>query len=207
MMDIGMLAIPSHVRNKTSPLEVSEIKVLRSHTILSFRLLENFNSDIKKFLSGIALQHHEAFDGTGYPRGLKGDQIYPLATIAGTCDSYTAMIEKRPFRDAYLPAMAIRHMLSPKNISRYNPKVIRAFARELSIYPLGSFAELNDGRIVIVLASHEEAPKRPIVRVIRNSKKLPVQEIVFLDLKHEDNLRIIKPIDPRNYAMNPIEEI
>ena len=96
LMDIGMYAIPISIRQKTKPLDPHEIKLLKSHPIFSFRLL-NTSNELRDLITKLAIEHHEYYDGSGYPNGLKGDAIAQNSMIASICDSYTAMIEKRPY--------------------------------------------------------------------------------------------------------------
>ena len=96
-MDLGMFTIPSSIREKDKTLDVEEIKLIKKHPLISHRLLYSASSTKSIRISNIALQHHEAYDGSGYPRGLKGKNIDQDAMLAKICDVYTAMIEKRAF--------------------------------------------------------------------------------------------------------------
>ena len=205
-MDIGMLAIPSHVRDKTSPLENQEEKLMRTHTILGYRLLENMKQ-IQKLVSIIALQHHETFDGSGYPHGLKGNQIDPIASLANVCDTYTAMIEKRPYRDAHLPALALRKMLAATNMKRYNPKIINALVRQISFFPIGSLLKLSNKSIALVVGTNPQNPKCPVVRLLRHPDGHRLSRLEFVDLSAHEKLKIVDAISARAAQIELMSEL
>jgi len=97
--DIGMLAIPDHVLRKTTPLEPEEYERIKSHTTIGESLLGNLHS--LHPVRPIVRHHHERYDGTGYPDGLKGDAIPLLAQIVGVVDAYDALTTARPYQDAH----------------------------------------------------------------------------------------------------------
>ncbi|HMX57951.1 MAG TPA: HD domain-containing phosphohydrolase [Leptospiraceae bacterium] len=193
-MDAGMYQMPAHVREKSSALADPERNAVKSHTILGNQLLLK-GGKVKPALANIALQHHEHFDGTGYPQNLKAAQIDELARIALIVDSYTAMIEKRNYRPGMLPYDAMRTMLS-QDTARYDPKLLRAFLGKVSIYPVGSIVQLSDKRLALTLGCRPEKPLRPLLRLLRDESGLPYNKATFVDLFVSSELYIVRAVDP-----------
>lgn len=96
--DIGMLAIPDHVLRKTGPLETEEYDLVRSHAVVGDGLCSNLRS--LQPVRPIVRHHHERLDGSGYPDGLRGDQLPLLAQIVGVVDVYEAVTTEAPYQTA-----------------------------------------------------------------------------------------------------------
>ena len=99
--DIGKVAIPDSVLLKGSALTVEEFDVIKSHTTLGAQMLSNGQSIYMKLARDIALCHHEKWDGSGYPNGLKGDEIPLSARIVAIADHYDAMRSDRPYKTGF----------------------------------------------------------------------------------------------------------
>ncbi len=99
--DVGKLYIPAPINEKSGPHDDREIQIMREHPILGYAHLSAFKpTPMVKLASIIALQHHEKYDGTGYPFGVSGDRIVLESRIVSICDVYDALREDRPYRDA-----------------------------------------------------------------------------------------------------------
>ena len=205
-MDLGMFTIPSSIREKDKTLEAEEIKLIKKHPLISHRLLYSASSTKSIRISNIALQHHEAYDGSGYPRGLKGKNIDQDAMLAKICDVYTAMIEERPFRKRFLPYVALKNMLS-NSAKRFDPDILRVFIKEMSIYPVGSFVKLNNSCIAMVIAIHPQNSNLPILRLMRDPQKLPYPELQFMDIAQESAIQIESPVAPASVGIDPVREL
>ncbi|MCE9600108.1 MAG: HD domain-containing protein [Spirochaetia bacterium] len=205
VMDAGMYQIPGHVRDKAGALADQERAALRSHPIIGNQLLLK-NAKVKPALANVALQHHEYFDGSGYPQSLRAAQIEETARIALIADSYTAMIEKRPHRPGMLPYDAMKTMLSV-DTGRFDPKLLRAFLGRLSIYPTGSIVQLSDKRMGMTLGCRPEKPLRPILRLLRDESGLPFSQLNFVDLFQASDLYIVRALDPLGAGIDLEAEI
>ncbi len=205
LMDTGMARVPLHIRDKSGELNEQEWGSIKKHPLLGYQLLVK-NAKVKAALASIALQHHESFDGSGYPQGLKGKQIEESACIASIADSYTAMIEKRAHREAFLPYDAMKNMLSVQ-MNKFDPKLLRNFLGQLSIYPFGSLVELSNKRIGLVLGCRPDKPLRPLLRLLRDENGLPYNGLIFIDLTYETDVYIVKALNPANSGINLESEI
>lgn len=123
--DCGKVGIPESVLNKPGPLTTAEWRVMRTHPIIGYQLV----ADIP-FLRTAALVvrcHHEMFDGTGYPAGLRGEEIPLAARVFSVVDAFDAMTADRPYRAA-LPVEAAVEELQKMAGTQFDPEVVRIFA-------------------------------------------------------------------------------
>lgn len=131
--DIGKIGIPDEVLLKPSPLTPWEWELMRTHPEKGYRVL----SPLIPFLGpieGIVLHHHERWDGTGYPRGLRGEEIPLLARIVAVADAYEAMTSDRPYRPGLLPEEALERIRRGAG-SQFDPEVVEAFVRVFARKP------------------------------------------------------------------------
>ena len=108
--DVGKIGIPDHILLKTGSLTESEIRVMRQHTEIGYRILAGSQSDLLSIAAGIALTHHERIDGTGYPKGLRGDDIPVEGRIVAVADVFDGLTTHRPYKKAVELEEAIRVM-------------------------------------------------------------------------------------------------
>jgi len=124
--DIGKLAIPDRVLLKPGPLTESEWEIMRRHARIGYELVKSIS-----FLAGaaeIVLTHHERFDGSGYPQGLRAEEIPFSARIFAVADTLDAMTSDRPYRAA-LPLQAARDVIECGSGTLFDPLVVTAFLR------------------------------------------------------------------------------
>jgi len=128
--DIGKMAIPLDLLNKSAPLNTQEVAVIRTHCQRGHSILQGHSDKLIVLASEIALHHHERYDGTGYPGGLAGEAIpYPARLIA-VCDTYDALREDRPYRRGLPHAQAMSKIIDGDGRTRpehFDPDVLNAF--------------------------------------------------------------------------------
>jgi len=162
--DVGMLRVPDEIKAKNGNLETNELNTMRSHPLYSYQIINN-DLSISEQVAQIALQHHERWDGEGYPQGLDGKNIDYLARIVSIADAFEAMISERPYRNSMIGYEAMKQILSD-NSRRFDPEILKIFIRSMGIYPLGSLVLINDGSIGRVINVNKEAPLRPTVIIL-----------------------------------------
>ncbi len=123
--DIGKLRLSRYVSGKENPLVVEEIKYVRRHPQLGCEALQN--RGYSSFVLETIYYHHENYDGSGYPQNLQGDEIPLGSRILRVCDTYAALTEKRPYREAFEPETAIRLMID--EIKNFDMQVFLAFMK------------------------------------------------------------------------------
>ena len=126
--DIGKLGVPDGILLKNGPLNDEEWQIMKKHPEIGANLLTHFES--LKEVSKIILAHQECFDGSGYPKGLKGEEIPLFARIIGVADAWHAMTIDRPYRNALGAAVAISELLKYKG-EQFDPKIVDALIKGL----------------------------------------------------------------------------
>ena len=178
--DIGMVKVPKSILAKKEKLTAEEVNQIRTHPIHSYRVI---SKELKypEEIGLIALQHHEHWDGQGYPRKMKGEDINLAARIVAVADSYIAMINNRPHRGPIIGYSAMKSVLND-NGRHFDPKILKVFLESMGIYPIGSIVQLNNSAIGRVVETHMEAPLRPAVELIIDEygNKLGEREVVDL---------------------------
>jgi HD-GYP domain-containing protein (c-di-GMP phosphodiesterase class II) len=196
--DVGMLRIPAEILQKKGKLTPEEQQQIHTHPIYGYRII---SKELKypEDVALLALQHQERWDGKGYPRRLKGEDIHLSARIVAVADAYEAMINVRPYRNPMISYSAMKAILSD-NSRHFDPQVLRAFVESLGIYPIGSIVQLNNSAIGRVVENHGDAPLRPRVELLIDEYSARIEHPQLIDLLERKNLFIVKAIDPR--AMN-----
>jgi HD-GYP domain-containing protein (c-di-GMP phosphodiesterase class II) len=150
LFDIGKTAVPREILNKEGALSPEELVIVRSHVKESVSICKLSGIDDKDILDGIA-SHHERYDGSGYDRGLVGNQIPILGRILAVADTFDAMTSSRVYRDAVSSKISFNFIMSA-NETEFDPDICKIFIAGMGIYPPGTIVELSDGRVATVAA-------------------------------------------------------
>jgi HD-GYP domain-containing protein (c-di-GMP phosphodiesterase class II) len=163
--DLGMLALPQAPHEQQRELSDEEFVEIAKHPVLTVEMFANYLASLPFPSLLVAYQMHERPNGSGYPRGRTSDEIHALAKIAAVADAYTALVSPRPHRPGLQPYHAVRFLL--KNVSEglYDPAVVRALLRTISLFPLGSFVALQDDLVGKVIRSNPDKYDRPVVEI------------------------------------------
>jgi len=194
LMDIGMEQVPAEIRTKEGKLTEAELNKLHAHPLLGYQLLTQ-KAKVKNNIAQVALQHQEHFDGSGYPRKIKGDEITEFARIAMITDSYVALLEDKSYRTKKLPYEAMKELLA-LGIYNYDPQLMKVFLNHFSVYPVGSLVEISDETIGMVAASFQDKPMRPLVYIVRTAEGITTRHLHFYHLLYKPTLYIAKPLLP-----------
>ncbi len=161
--EIGMIKFPPQFYMTNKTLTPAERKIMFTHPLLSYEILKTLEFPLQ--IARAALEHHEKENGTGYPRKLNGKDICLYAKIISVACSFEAITAPRHHRDAKSSHEAMVEML--KNTGRqYDENVIKALLCSMSLYPIGNYVSLMDGRIALVADTNPEDPKNPIVQLL-----------------------------------------
>lgn len=126
------------------------------------------------------MHHHEKFDGSGYPKGLKNDEISILSRMGAICDVYDAITSDRPYKKGWEPTIAIKNMSQWKG--HFDPTIFRAFISNIGIYPVGSIVRLKSGKIGVVIERCESNLLTPKIKVFFSAKSNLHIPIDIIDL-------------------------
>jgi len=131
--DLGKIAVPDHILLKPGKLTPEEFEVIKSHTLLGAdsqkkTMMTLGDSDFSQLTYNITRHHHERWDGSGYPDGLKGEEIPPEARITAIADVYDALRSKRPYKDP-LDRQKTRDIILGESGAGFDPDIVEVFLR------------------------------------------------------------------------------
>jgi len=155
----------------------------------------------------VCLHHHEKTDGSGYPRGLKGDEISLFAKMGAVCDVYDAITSNRPYKLGWDPAESLRKMAEWTS-GHFDPKVFQAFVKSMGIYPVGSLVRLTSGRIGVVVEQTAKSLTTPRIKVFFSTKSNLRILPQVIDLSHPDTSeKIAGREDPAKWHFPDLNEL
>lgn len=197
--DVGMLRIPDSIISKDGKLDDNEQQIMRSHTFYGYKFIVNellYADEVGK----AAVQHHERWDGEGYPARLAGPNIDIGGRIVSVADAFEAMVSPKAWRDSMVGYKAMKNLLSD-NARRFDPDIIKAMIQSMGIYPVGSIVLMNNSVIARVVDTNRDAPLRPKIRVLIDEFARPYtqNEGELIDLTGNHTLFIARAIDPSEY--------
>lgn len=183
---IGLAQIPPELRNKKEKLSDEEFEEIHKAPQIAHDFLSRCGITDAAILLA-AGQTRERFDGSG-PQGLSGSDIAFSARMTSLLSMFEALIHFRPYRSRLLPRDAIRELVNHHK-KEFDPNLLKALIESISLYPVGTYVQLNSGDIGLVIRVHPKLPLRPIVRIMLNNRgeKIALREI---DLKQQPNLMV-----------------
>lgn len=168
MHDLGKAPIPLKLLNKAGKLTEAEFEVIKTHPQLGFRILQ-MSQHIEAKTLDACLHHHEKMDGSGYPEGLKGDEISLAAKMTAVCDVYDAITSDRPYKRGWDPAYALRQMAEWSR-GHFDLPVFHALVKTLGIYPVGALVRMNSGRLGVVLEQSGSSLTTPRIKLFYSTR-------------------------------------
>lgn len=165
--DVGKTLIDEKILDKPDKLTPAEFEEIKKHTTYGYDILRE-QPDIPLLSAHCALQHHERIDGSGYPRGLKNNEIHEYGKIVGLADIYDALISNRSYRKGYLPHEALDIIFA--SADKFDLHMMTIFRDHIVIYPVGMMVRLTTGDKGVVVDVNSKHPHRPIVRILKNEK-------------------------------------
>ncbi|WP_258238410.1 HD domain-containing phosphohydrolase [Arcobacter sp. CECT 8983] len=130
MHDIGKVGIPDSILNKPAKLTPQEYEIMKDHVNIGYDLLKNSSRDTLKASAIVAYEHHEKWDGSGYPRGLKGEEIHIFGRITAICDVFDALAHERPYKKAWELDRIIK-LLKEEKAKHFDPVLVDLFLENL----------------------------------------------------------------------------
>ena len=161
--DIGKLKIDENIINKPGKLTDVEFEEIKKHSIYGYNILKE-TVGISKNVSLGVLQHHEREDGSGYPLGLKENEIHEYAKIIAICDTYDAMTSNRVYKSKKSPFFAAE-ILRDEGFNILDPKMTRVFLDKIAGFYVGCIVLLSNGEEGDIIYIHPQAPTKAIVKL------------------------------------------
>lgn len=166
--DVGKAKVPDAILNKPAKLTDAEFVKMKNHVVQS-KIILQATPGISDIALDVAAQHHERFDGTGYPNKLKAHQISLYGQMGAIVDVYDAITSNRVYHKGMPPTEALRKLLEWSKF-HFKPQLVQAFIRSIGIYPTGSLVRLESGRLAVVMEQHADALMQPTVKAIFHTR-------------------------------------
>ncbi len=202
--DIGLVKFPAHLLAIDYRPTKKEVEALKQHPRESVQILEN-SEGITDDAMAMVLNHHEKYNGGGYPQGLSGKNIGTFGFIIGIADFYDHITGKHHNHEATLPSEAIK-MILQRSQTHFSPLYVAKFVECLGIYPIGSLIELNTKEIGIVMEIIQGEVVRPRVLLLTDAHGSPLKEKILIDLMNPaaefQQKKIIRPLNPNSLGID-----
>lgn len=204
--DIGKMRVPPQILNKPGKLTAAEYDIMKTHVRHSGEILSGCH-DLSDIAMDIAMQHHERFDGSGYPYGLGGDDISPAGQAAAIIDVYDALTSDRCYHEGMAAPLALQKIFE-WSAHHLHPDMVRSFVKCVGIYPVGTLVRLESGRLAVVTEHNEGDLTRPKVRAFYSCRHLcyiPPESInLSRPLGFGGGDRIVKNEDASRWGVDPM---
>lgn len=189
--DIGLKDVPAQITMKTKALTTSERSFFEQHPVYGVAMAKRMN--LAPGAIAIIRDHHEMYDGSGYPAKLQGDSISLLARIVAITTYYSDMCNPTNLADALTPHEVLSHMFA-KLRGKFDPQLLKVFIRCLGVYPPGTIVQLSNGFVGLVSTVNTVRPMKPVVLVY--NAEVPKEDAMLLDMNQETDVNIAKAIRP-----------
>ncbi|CAK0763400.1 HD-GYP domain-containing protein [Gammaproteobacteria bacterium] len=199
--DIGKSMVPSEILNKPGRLTEEEFSIMRRHVDYGHEILKN--SSLSDISNGIIFEHHERYDGSGYPINKNSEEISRYGRMAAIVDVYDALTSHRCYHQGKSPHWVLGK-LTEWSKYHFDPKLIQLFICCVGIYPVGTLTLLQSGRLAVVVELNEGDLLRPVVKVVYDKNRrrpLPTMRLDLANQSSEPFDKIIGSESPDDYRL------
>ncbi|PKM90594.1 MAG: hypothetical protein CVU87_01895 [Firmicutes bacterium HGW-Firmicutes-12] len=165
------------------------------HTLHGFEILRG-NKTLNVTAAHVAYQHHEKYDGKGYPRQLKGEDIHLFGSIVGTANYYDNLVSNPDQNERLYPYQALEIIMAESGRALH-PEVVKAFCKNIAPYPVGTAVRLNNGDIGVIISVNKHLPTRPVIKLVANNVGILLKTFPEIDLMLEKTLFINEIINEK----------
>ncbi len=170
---------------KVEPLAENELQIVWKHPLHGADILKQCNG-VNDNVRSTIVQHHERWNGSGYPYGLKGDEVSLAARILGMCDAVCTTVSKKPYRHPFQPYEATELVVACSRVL-YDPDLVQLFLENIPAFPTGVMVKLNAGEVGIVVGSNLGLVGRPKVRVCYDKDGNQMETPYEVDLAEDEH--------------------
>ena len=206
LMDVGKLRVDPDLLRAPRQLTEEESDRMREHVAHGVNIARE-SGMINQDVLDIVAHHHERFDGSGYPQGLVGDRIPPMARIAAIVDTYDAVTSNRSHAKAISPSDAIKLLYQSRNIE-FQAELVEVFIQAVGIYPAGTIVELTSGEVGVVVSEYRTRRLKPKILMLLDKRKYRLREPRLIDLSEVQGdpdappLGIARSLEPGAYDID-----
>jgi len=209
LMDVGKTRIPTAVLVKKDALSLKEKMLVEKHVEFGREIIRRVEGVDARVIQ-IIESHHERYNGTGYPRGLKGNDIPVFARIASIVDTYDAMTTFRPYAEAVSTYEAMQRLNDLAGVE-FQAEMVEQFVQAVGIFPVGTLVELSSGEVGVVIEQNRMRRLRPQIMLLTDQDKTALETFKTIDLRAQlvdaagESLFIECGLPPGAYGLNPSE--
>jgi HD-GYP domain-containing protein (c-di-GMP phosphodiesterase class II) len=197
LLDIGKITVPVTILAKVGELTEQEQQFVRRHVDEGIRILETMQGLSADTLEMVR-SHHERIDGSGYPAGLKGNEISLSAQVAGIVDSFDALSLSRYYSDGISGHDALGE-LNEERGQKFDPDLVDKFVCAIGVFPTGTWIEFDNGCMGVVCLQNPSDPMYPHVALISDSNQQPFLAVRWLTLSKQSVARAMQPDERPRY--------
>lgn len=193
VLDLGIiLAVPKEIREKTEPLTESETNIIKEHPKIGYEFLKKMRN-LSILSAHVCFQHHERFNGEGYPRKLSKTEITEYGYIAGIADVYDAITNNRNYKLRVLPGKAREFLMVSRDVF-FPAYIVDKFLEKIPIYPTGMTLLLSNGNEGVVVSQNKDAVGLPVIRILKEGNR-ELEKGYDIDLQNEISVVVKQILD------------
>jgi putative nucleotidyltransferase with HDIG domain len=174
MHDIGKVKLDKEYYCRKKGFKDEEVKIYETHTKLGYEMLKK-SRELSLVSDYIALAHHEKYDGSGFPLKLKGEKIHEFAQIVALINEYDNLLHNPSYEKDRMKHYEILEYIVSRAYTDFDPKIIKVFQQNISLYPAGTGVVLNTGEKALVVHVNPKAPSRPTIRIVFDKNDMLIQ--------------------------------
>jgi len=203
--DIGKMRVPDHILNKPAKLTDAEFTIMKEHVVLGLETLRQ-TPGVSRTVMQVTGEHHERFEGSGYPYGIERQEISQLGRMAAIVDVYDAITSNRIYHKGMEPPAALTKLFEWSD-HHFDPELVQHFIQAIGIYPVSSLVQLDSKRLAVVIEQGSQGLLFPKVRVVYDIARGQKIGPLDLDLSGPESGgdAILKNEDPERWGINPFE--
>ncbi len=210
LFDVGKVLLPDHLLHNPNKLDADDQKMMEQHVAFGLTILRAAGKQ-DDVVETMLEYHHERHDGSGYPRGLAGDDIPVFGRMAGLIDTYDAMTSQRPYAAAKSTSVAMQQLIGMADTA-FQRELVEQFIQAIGVFPTGALVEMNSGEVGVVVEQNRERRLRPTVLLLLDAAKQPLSAPESINLRLLPDGRddpkavwIIRGLERGAYGIDPAD--
>ncbi len=198
--DLGKVLIPDKILNKPGPLSSDEFSIMKKHTIFGYELITE-SGVLGDVPARIALEHHETYDGSGYPMGISDKNIHRFSQIVAIADKFDAITANRVYRKAFPPFEAYEMCAAAGNYL-FDEDIVQAFMHNITPYPPGTHVQLSNGLVGVCVNIKKGFSMFPVVRLLFDENLKPLKQDTEISLYENHGIYITKVLPNQSLSIS-----